>query len=273
MPFPGFSRISSGLPFRFPNATPACRGWVFPAKSQKVKMRNEPNPAQENYQVLSVSICLTAPFMGASAVDPWLNCLLRQPSLKTSGSSILNQDWKGPLSKPDAVLKLTKKADYGLIALRHLASVPGGTASTKDIAEAYHLPVTLLAKVLQQLTRAGILQSIAGTNGGYKLSRDARRISALEVVRAIDGPVILTHCFTEHGTCDQSESCTVREPLRRVHEAILELLDRFTITDLAESPAVKLTPLPTPLHSTSLNPTSLNQAKPHPVAMENHPGL
>ena len=86
------------------------------------------------------------------------------------------------------MLKLTKKADYGLIALRHLASVPGATASTKDIADTYHLPVPLLAKVLQQLTRAGILTSVAGTNGGYKLARDPRRISALEVVRAIDGP-------------------------------------------------------------------------------------
>src|SRR5208337_3825583 len=146
------------------------------------------------------------------------------------------------------MLKLTKKADYGLIALRHLASVPGATASTKDMAEAYHLPVTLLAKVLQQLARAGIVKSVAGTNGGYKLIRHPGAVSALEVVRAIDGPVILTHCFTEHGTCDQSESCTVREPLRRVHEAILELLNKFTIMDLAESPAVRLTPLPAPLN-------------------------
>jgi Rrf2 family protein len=146
------------------------------------------------------------------------------------------------------MLKLTKKADYGLIALRHLASMPGATASAKEMAEAYHLPVPLLAKVLQQLTRAGILRSVAGTNGGYKLARDAKRISALEVVRAIDGPVILTHCFTEHGTCEQSETCTVREPLRRVHEAILELLNKFTITDLAESPATRLTPLPLPLN-------------------------
>jgi Rrf2 family protein len=103
------------------------------------------------------------------------------------------------------------------------------------------------------LTRAEILRSVAGTNGGYKLARDANRISALEVVRAIDGPVILTHCFTEHGTCEQSETCTVREPLRRVHEAILELLNKFTITDLAESPAAqskatKLTQLPMPLN-------------------------
>jgi Rrf2 family protein len=142
------------------------------------------------------------------------------------------------------MLKLTKKADYGLIALRHLASVPGATASTKDMADAYHLPVTLLAKVLQQLSRAGIVQSVAGTNGGYKLIRQPNQVSALEVVRAIDGPVILTHCFTEHGTCDQSENCTVREPLRKVHEAILSLLNNFTITDLAEAPPVRLTQLP-----------------------------
>jgi Rrf2 family protein len=156
------------------------------------------------------------------------------------------------------LLKLTKKADYGLIALRHLASTPGQTASTKDIADAYHLPVPLLAKVLQRLTQAKILTSVAGTNGGYKLAREASKISALEVVRAIDGPVILTHCFTEHGVCDQSDACTVREPLRRVHEAILELLNGFTITDLAEPRAMKLTPLPLPLN---------------PVVQNFHPGL
>ncbi len=156
------------------------------------------------------------------------------------------------------MLKLTKKADYGLIALRHLASVPDATASTKDIADSYHLPVPLLAKVLQKLKAAGILESVAGTNGGYKLSRRPDRISALEVVRAIDGPVILTHCFTEHGVCDQSDNCTVREPLRRVHEAILELLNNFKITDLAEPGPLKLTPLPQPLHPT------------RPVA---HPGI
>jgi Rrf2 family protein len=146
------------------------------------------------------------------------------------------------------LLKLTKKADYGLIALRHLASRPTATASTKEIADAYHLPVPLLAKVLQRLTQTKILVSVAGTNGGYRLAREASKISALEVVRAIDGPVILTHCFTDHGTCDQSENCTVREPLRRVHEAILDVLNRFTINDLAEPTGAKLTPAPAPLH-------------------------
>jgi Rrf2 family protein len=131
------------------------------------------------------------------------------------------------------MLKLTKKADYGLIALRHLAVSPRGTASAKEIADSYGIPLPLLAKVLQALTKGHFTQSVAGTNGGYRLARDPGTISALEVVRAIDGPVILTNCFTEHGECDQSGRCTVREPLRHVHEAILGLLDRMSISDLA----------------------------------------
>ena len=132
------------------------------------------------------------------------------------------------------MLKLTKKADYGLIALKHLAVAGGnGTASAKEIADAYGIPLPLLAKILQKLTKTGLLHSAAGTNGGYKLARHADRITALEVIHAIDGPIILTTCFTEHGRCDQSEKCTVREPLRKVHEAILHLLGSITISEMS----------------------------------------
>jgi len=132
------------------------------------------------------------------------------------------------------MLKLTKKADYGLIALKHLAvSSRAGTASAKEIADAYGIPLPLLAKILQKLTKTGLLISLAGSSGGYKLARRPDKISALEVIHAIDGPIILTTCFTAHGHCDQSEKCTVREPLRKVHEAIIQLLDRITISEMA----------------------------------------
>src|SRR5579863_9305932 len=135
------------------------------------------------------------------------------------------------------MLKLTKKADYGLIALRHLAlGEVGATASAKEMADAYHLPLPLLAKILQKLARGGMLKSVSGTNGGYKLTRDPKTISAMEVIRAIDGPIVLTSCFTEHQSCNTSAMCTVREPLRRVHEAILGLLEKFTIAELAATP-------------------------------------
>lgn len=130
------------------------------------------------------------------------------------------------------MLKLTKKADYGLIALRHLATARQ-SVSAKDIADAYRIPVPLLSKILQKLVKSGLLVSEQGTNGGYRLARDPHEITALEVIRTIDGPIILTHCFTEHAECDQSDLCPVREPLRKVHEGILRLLSSITMADMS----------------------------------------
>lgn len=136
------------------------------------------------------------------------------------------------------MLKLTKKADYGLIALRHLAVARPGvnqrpSASAKDIADSYGIPLPLLSKILQKLARGGLLVSEQGTKGGYRLAREAQNISALEAIRVIDGPIILTKCFTEHAGCDQTALCPVREPLRKVHEGILSLLANISLADLA----------------------------------------
>lgn len=132
------------------------------------------------------------------------------------------------------MLKLTKKADYGLIALKHLAVNGSQSASAKEIADTYGVPLPLLSKILQRLARSGFLRSEHGTNGGYKLARDPRDITALEVIRTIDGPIVLTACFTEHGACTHSERCNVREPLRKVHEGILRLLSSITISDMSQ---------------------------------------
>jgi Rrf2 family protein len=133
-----------------------------------------------------------------------------------------------------AMLKLTKKADYGLISLKHMA-VRGRNraASAKEIAESYHIPLPILSKVLQLLVREGLLVSEQGVNGGYRLSRDPSTITTLEVIRAIDGPIILTACFAQAGDCELTDQCSVREPLRRVHQAILKLLDGITISELS----------------------------------------
>jgi Rrf2 family protein len=135
------------------------------------------------------------------------------------------------------MLKLTKKADYGLISLKHLALARGRTASAKEMADTYRIPLPILAKVLQRLVREGFLVSEQGTNGGYRLARDPHEITALEVIRAIDGPIILTTCFTEKGDCGLTSKCTVREPLRRVHEGILRLLDSITMSELSADDA------------------------------------
>jgi Rrf2 family protein len=132
------------------------------------------------------------------------------------------------------MLKLTKKADYGLIAVRHLAEHADlGACSAKDLAEMYGIPQEALAKILQRLARSGLLISQYGTNGGYVLSRDPRKISALEVIRAIEGPLFQSSCKSVKG-CGTSSKCTVREPLQKVGRAIEEVLGRLTVWELQE---------------------------------------
>ncbi|MGH9528377.1 MAG: RrF2 family transcriptional regulator [Terriglobales bacterium] len=133
------------------------------------------------------------------------------------------------------MLKLTKKADYALMAMKHLAEhTECGACSAKDVADSYGIPVEALAKILQRLVKAGLLQSQHGTKGGYTLARNARTITAFEVIRAIDGPLFITSCITVRGECDQSERCTIREPLRRVNDSIEQVLRRITISDMRE---------------------------------------
>ena len=131
------------------------------------------------------------------------------------------------------MLKLTKKADYGLMAMKHLAE-HAGACSAKDVAEAYHIPPEALAKILQRLVKAGLLHSQHGTNGGYTLAREAGTITAFEVIRAIDGPLFITSCVTVRGECDQSDLCTVREPLRRVNQSIEQVLRGIKISEMRD---------------------------------------
>jgi len=145
-------------------------------------------------------------------------------------------------SPENTMLRLTKKADYGLMALKYLAeqadaATPHSAQSAKDIAEAYHIPPQLLAKILQTLAKAGLLVSHAGTNGGYALARSAREITAFEVIRAIDGPLFITSCITIHGTCDLAGHCTIKEPLRKVNDSIKDLLNGIRISDLIDTDA------------------------------------
>jgi Rrf2 family protein len=135
------------------------------------------------------------------------------------------------------LLKLTKKADYGLMAMKHLAEhVHDGARSAKDVADAYGIPPEALAKILQRLVKAGLLKSLHGMNGGYTLARDPRTISAFEVIRAIDGPLFITSCITVRGECDQSDRCNIREPLRKVNSSIEDVLKRIKISEMKEEP-------------------------------------
>lgn len=132
------------------------------------------------------------------------------------------------------MLRLSKKADYALIAMRHLAQSDTGapSISAREIAEQYDIPIELMAKVLQRLVRTGLLVSTQGTRGGYTLSRPSTSISVADVVEAIDGPFTVTACSTEKHDCDQYGKCSVRGPLWQIRERIVATLGTVTLADM-----------------------------------------
>jgi len=132
------------------------------------------------------------------------------------------------------MLRLSKKADYALLALRHMA-VPGAreTVSARELAESYDLPPELLAKVLQQLVRGGLLASQQGIRGGYGLAKPAAEITVVDVVQAIDGPMMVTACSEIDHSCDQYTKCNIRDPLWKLKDRIVSALAATTVAELA----------------------------------------
>ena len=143
------------------------------------------------------------------------------------------------------MLRLSKKADYALIAMKHLARKRdvGTSASAREIAEQYGIPIELMAKVLQRLARTGLLASTQGTRGGYTLGRDSSFISVADVIQAIDGPLTVTACSTEKNDCEQYSRCSIRDSLWQIRERIVDALATVTLAEMAAD-AVPVPPAP-----------------------------
>jgi len=138
------------------------------------------------------------------------------------------------------MLRLSKKADYALMAMKHLATCPdSASTSAREIAEQYDIPAELMAKVLQRLARRGLLTSHQGTRGGYTLAKATSAISVADIIQAIDGPLTVTACSTDDEQCEQFMKCNVRDPLWRIKDSILAALATCSLAEIASE-----TPLP-----------------------------
>jgi Rrf2 family protein len=146
------------------------------------------------------------------------------------------------------MLRLSKKADYAMMAMKHLAMrTDASSSSAREIAEQYDIPVELMAKVLQRLVRRGLLTSHQGTRGGYRLSKAPSAISVADVIQAIDGPLTVTACSTDAENCGQYAKCSVRDPLWRIKDRILSALSTCSLQEVAtDEPAIE-PPAATPL--------------------------
>jgi Rrf2 family protein len=125
-------------------------------------------------------------------------------------------------------MQITRQADYAVRAVLYLAQLsPEQRAATSQIAEDQQIPPSFLAKIVSQLSVAGLLQTSRGARGGVSLARDPENISLLEVVEAIDGPILLNECVGNSGACTFGDSC----PMRPVWcDAQVELVDRLKTT-------------------------------------------
>lgn len=136
------------------------------------------------------------------------------------------------LVKP--MLRLSKRVEYGLLAVQAMSCAPECIVSAKDIARRFDISLALVAKVLQQLVRAELVTSFHGTNGGYTLARKANQVSVADVINAIEGAdASIVNC-QEHSAdeCSVLDSCTIREPLSVLQLRIQETLASMSVAEL-----------------------------------------
>lgn len=135
------------------------------------------------------------------------------------------------------MLQLTKRTEYGLIALVHMVDRAGEFVSVREIGDRYPVPRRLLAEVLKDLQRANLLESQRGALGGYQLARPADQIALSEVIAAIEGTPSLTSCETlgaaTDGACEVESTCPIRSPIHRVRKHFWDLMQHTTLRSLA----------------------------------------
>ena len=135
------------------------------------------------------------------------------------------------------MILLSKRAEYGLMALLHLAGAAahGRPVSSATIAARHRIPAALLGKVMQELTRGGLVESTAGAAGGYRLRQAPARVTLGAVIAAVDGPIRLAGCASGCA-CELRKTCNVRTPLARVSGAVVAPFEQITLADLGAKP-------------------------------------
>ncbi len=131
-------------------------------------------------------------------------------------------------------MQLTRAADYAVRVMIHMAGLPAGTrASRAQLAEAAGCPEQFLSKVLQSLTRAGLMISHRGNTGGFELPGGSAGASILDIVEAVEGPMRLNVCLAPEQACSRQSWCPSHMVWARAQEAMVSVLQNTSILELA----------------------------------------
>lgn len=130
------------------------------------------------------------------------------------------------------MLRISKLTDYATVLMAELASHDRACVPASQLAEATHLELPTVAKVLKTLARSGLVGSVRGVNGGYQLSESPDEISVAAIVRAMEGPIALTECGLESGLCVHESNCHLRGNWQRIGNAVEQALEALNLSDL-----------------------------------------
>ena len=122
-------------------------------------------------------------------------------------------------------MQITRQADYAIRAVVYLARLgPNQRAATSTVAQEERIPPSFLAKIISQLSIAGLLHTSRGARGGVSLAREPKDISLLEVVEAIDGPILLNECVSETSDCTMEDGCPLHEIWCEAQDSLVKRL-------------------------------------------------
>lgn len=140
------------------------------------------------------------------------------------------------------MMELTRKGEYAIRGIVYLAGKPiDKICLLSDIAAAVDVPPTFLAKIFQQFSKIGLVKSFRGTGGGFMLGRAPENITLLEVVEAVEGPIIPNRCVGTPSDCGRSGFCTVHPVWKRVQEEVRRALEGVTLKELSSEGSVDKT--------------------------------
>lgn len=134
-------------------------------------------------------------------------------------------------------MQITRQADYAVRAVLYLARNGDERAATSHVAEEQHIPPSFLAKIISQLSIAGLLHTSRGARGGVMLAREPKEITLLEVIEAIDGPILLNECVSGNSVCTFDQDCPLRPVWCDAQEELVQRLRNTNFAQLMEQPA------------------------------------
>jgi len=139
------------------------------------------------------------------------------------------------------MLRLSKMTDYGTVVLAQMAHRPEAVHTAADLAEATHINLPTVSKLLKLLTKDGLLASQRGARGGYAFARSPTEISAADIINAIEGGMGITECAGDHSQCSIEAHCDIGGAWQRINLAIQDALKSVSLAELAR-PATLVPP-------------------------------